>query len=1092
MKINKLKKRAALSILMSMLCLISLAQEKMITGKVTDSSDTPMIGVTVVVSGTTTGTVTDASGNYSIKVPEKSTLKFSFIGFDTKVIEVGNQSVINVTMSEGSSDIDEVVVVGYGTVKKTDLTGSVGTISSDNLVAKGTATMMESLQGEIPGVSITQNSSRAGGGFDIQIRGVQSIKDKDDRTGPLFVVDGIVVSDIQMLNPADIERVDVLKDASSTAIYGSRASEGVVMVTTKSAKGQGEKYRKPTVSYDGYVGMRQVARMPDFMDGMEFMQFRFARYTTLSGRASKDGSVKFKMDPANLQISLLTNYIPETDENDNFMVGKSHWNYYYPDGTGMSKVEQLMADGKYYDWMDLLTQDAMQQNHFFSISGGSNNTNYHFGIGYQQDQGIFLKDNETRYNIKAAIDTKVNDYWSAGVSLNLARTIDDWGSGNAVANAFWSNPYFIPWDENGEYYLQSGISSTLGTSSGAQFSSLINPLIDMENTVYGAQKLHILGNIYLTFSPIKDLTFKTTLSPNIYQGRTHLYETVNTQSRNSKGTDRAEVKSTNMFDWTWDNQVNYVLSRGDHSLNVMGLFSMNKYTKENFNQFGEDFPSNTTFYNMANAGTVIASESAYTEYSLISYAARLNYSFKGRYMITGTIRSDGSSRFAKDYRWGYFPSAAIAWRISEEEFLKADWLNNLKLRLSYGVSGNNNVGNYATATTPSSTGYYAFGSNMSYGYGPNGIVNAAIQWEKTSEVDFGFDFSAFDNRVNLIADIYNKVSDGLLMERSLAIEAGGGATVNDNIGKVSNKGFELSLNTVNIKTKNFRWETTFSFATNKNSIEELYGGTVEKDLGNLWFVGQPVDIFYNYTIGGIVSDQPLTVTLPNSTETKTYDHAYQFYNEYYGLFEGMPYVKDVDNNGVIDDKDKDIIGKGQPDWTGSFSTTLVYKNWDLSATVYTKQNYMVESPFMRQYEAYNDRGRMHINMDYYIPANTPVLNSDGTVSKQEQTHYGTHPYPNDKINNGGTGDYWGTTGIDGTYYFVDASFIKVKNISLGYNFSKKLLEKIGLGQLRLYANILNPFVFTSYKGFDPEWAGSKLSDGGPSTITYQFGINLKF
>ncbi len=1092
MKINKFKKRAVLSILMSMLCLISLAQEKMISGKVTDSSDTPMIGVTVVVSGTTTGTVTDASGNYSLKVPEKSTLKFSFIGFDTKTVEVGNQSVINITMSEGTSDIDEVVVVGYGTVKKTDLTGSVGTISSDNLVAKGTATMMESLQGEIPGVSITQNNSRAGGGFEIQIRGVQSIKDKDDRTGPLFVVDGIVVSDIQMLNPADIERVDVLKDASSTAIYGSRASEGVVMVTTKSAKGQGEKYRKPTVSYDGYVGMRQVARMPDFQNGMEFMQFRFARYTTLSGRASKDGSVKYKMDPANLQISLLTNYLPEVDENDNFMVGKSYWNYYYPDGTGMSKVEQMMADGKGYDWMDLVTQNAMQQNHFFSISGGSNNTNYHFGIGYQQDQGIFLKDNETRYNIKAAIDTKVNDYWSAGVSLNLARTIDDWGSGNAVANAFWSNPYFIPADENGEYYLQSGISSTLGTSTGAQFSSLINPLIDMDNTTYGAQKLHILGNIYLTFSPIKDLTFKTTLSPNIYQGRTHLYETVNTQSRNSKGTDRAEVKTTNMFDWTWDNQVNYALSRGDHSLNVMGLFSMNKYTKENFNQFGEDFPSNTTFYNMANAGTVIASESAYTEYSLISYAARLNYSFKGRYMITGTIRSDGSSRFAKDYRWGYFPSAAIAWRISEEEFLKADWLTNLKLRLSYGVSGNNNVGNYATATTPSSTAYYAFGSNMGYGYGPNGIVNAAIQWEKTSEVDFGFDFSAFDNRINLIADVYNKVSDGLLMERSLAIEAGGGATVNDNIGKVSNKGFELSLNTVNVKTKNFRWETTFSFATNKNSIEELYGGTVEKDLGNLWFVGQPVDIFYNYTIGGIVSDQPLTVTLPNSTETKSYEHAYQFYNEYYGLYEGMPYVKDWDNNGVIDDKDKTIVGKGQPDWTGSFSTSVAYKNWDLSATVYTKQNYMVESPFMRQYEAYNDRGRLHINMDYYIPANTPVLLADGTVSKQEQTKYGTHPYPNDKQNNGGTGDYWGASGVDGTYYFVDASFVKVKNISLGYTFSKNLLEKIGVSQLRLYANILNPFVFTSYKGFDPEWAGSKLSDGGPSTITYQFGINLKF
>ncbi len=1092
MKINKFTKRLILASFMSLFCFVSYAQERIVSGQVTDSDKSPMLGVTVVVDGTTIGTVTDVNGNYSIKVPEKSSLKFSFIGFASQTIDVGNKSSINVTMSEGSADIDEVVIVGYGTVKKTDLTGSVGTISSDNLVSKGTSTMMESLQGEIPGVSITQNSSRAGGGFEIQIRGVQSIKDKEDRTGPLFVVDGIVVSDIQMLNPADIERVDVLKDASSTAIYGSRASEGVVMVTTKSAKGQGTKYMKPTVSYDGYVGMRQVARKPDFMDGMEFMKYRFARYTTRNGRASKDGSVKYKIDPANLQITLLTNYLPEQEEDGTFKVGKSHWNYYYPDGTGMSKVEQMMADGQGYDWMDLVTQNALQQNHFFSISGASNNTSYHFGVGYQQDQGIFLKDNENRFNIKAAIDTKINDYWDAGISLNLARTTDEWGSGNAVRNAFWSNPYFIPWDENGEYYLQSGVTNTLGTSSGAQFSSLINPLIDMENTIYGAKKLHILGNVYLSFSPIKNLTFKTMLSPNIYQGRTHLYETTLTESRNSKGTDRAEVKSTNMFDWTWDNQVNYTVSSGNHSLNAMGLFSMNKYTKEYFNQYGEDFPSNTTYYNMKNAGEVIAPESGYTEYSLISYAARLNYSFMGKYMITGTIRSDGSSRFAEGYRWGYFPSAAIAWRISEESFLRTDWLNNLKLRLSYGVSGNNNVGNYATATNPSSTNYYAFADEMAYGYGPNGIVNAAIQWEKTSEVDFGFDFSAFDNRVNLVADIYNKVSDGLLMERSLAIEAGGGATVLDNIGKVSNKGFEISLNTVNVKSKNWRWETTFSFATNKNAIEELYGGSVQQDLGNLWFVGHPVDIFYNYQMGGIVGDQPITVTLPNSTETKSYDHAYEYYLEYYGLFEGMPYIKDLDNNGVIDDKDKTFVGKGQPDWTGSFSTTLTYKNWDLSATVYSKQNYMVESPFMRQYGAYNDRGRMHINMDYYVPAGTPILLDDGTVGKQETSHYGTHPYPNDQINNGGTGDYYGTTGIDGTYYYVDASFIKVKNISLGYTLPKKVLSTIGISHLRLYANVVNPLVFTQYKGFDPEWAGSELKDGGPSTITYQFGVNLKF
>ncbi|MBN1925518.1 MAG: TonB-dependent receptor [Prolixibacteraceae bacterium] len=1092
MKINKAAKQVAMAIIMSLLCLVSLAQEKAITGKVIDPSGDPMIGVSVVVLGTTTGTVTDIDGNYSLSVPANSTLQFSFIGFITQTIEVKNQTVINVTMTEQATDIDEVVVVGYGTIKKTDLTGSVSSLGTDEIVSKGTPSLMESLQGQVAGVTITQNSSRAGGGFDIQIRGVQSIRDRDDRTGPLFVVDGIVVSDIQMLNPMDIERIDILKDASSTAIYGSRASEGVVIVTTKSAKGVGEKFKKPTVSYDGYVGLRQVARMPDFMNGIEHMKFRFARYTTRQGRASADGSVNYQMTDANLQICLLSNYLPEKDADGNYMVGPDYWDYYYPDGTGMSKVEQMMADGEYWDWPSLVTQDAIQQNHFVSVSGATENTSYHFGFGYQQDEGIFLKDNEERFNIKAAIDTKISDSFSAGVSLNLARTVSDWGSDNAVDNAFWCNPYFIPWDEGGNLYLQSGVTSTLGTTTGAQFSSLINPLVDMENTVYGSQRLHILGNIYLAYSPIKSLTFKSTLSPNIYQGRTHLYESILTQSRNSAQTDRAEVEAANVFDWTWDNQVNYVKTIGDHSLNAMGLFSMNKYTREDFDQYGEDFPSNTTYYNMGTAGTVIGSESSYTEYSLVSYAARLNYSFKGKYMATATIRADGSSRFAKDTRWGMFPSAAIAWRASEEDFLKSDWLDNLKLRLSYGVSGNNDVGNYATATMPSSTAYYAFGGSMAYGYGPNGIVNAAIQWEKTTEVDFGIDFSAFDNRVNIVADVYNKISDGLLMERSLAIEAGGGATVNDNIGKVSNKGVEVSLNTVNVKTKDLRWETTFSVAINKNAIEELYGGTVEQDLGNNWFVGQPVDIFYNYTLGGIVDDRPLTVTLPNSTEQKTYEHAYEFYREYYGLFHGMPYIEDFNNNGTIDDEDRSIIGKAEPDWTGSFSTSLIYKNWDLSASVYAKIGYMVSSPFLRKYEAYNDRGRLHINMDYYIPAGAPILLDDGTVGVQEETHYGTHPYPNDQIENGGTGTYYGTSGNSGVYYLTDASFVKVKNISLGYTLPAKALGKVGISHLRLYANILNPFVFTEYKGFDPEWAGSDLSDGGPSTITYQFGVNLKF
>lgn len=1098
-------KRSVALLALTMTCITAFAQ-KTVTGTVVNESGEAMIGVSVRIKGSTAGTITDANGKFSIpNVKDDAVIITTYVGFAGQELPVGTKSVFYITMKEDTRALDEVVVVGYGTQKKRDLTGSIGSVTPKAITMKGSSTMLESLQGQVPGVSITQNNSRAGGGFDIQVRGIQTISSKKE---PLYVVDGIVVSDIQFLNPADIERVDVLKDASSSAIYGSRASGGVVIVTTKSAKTQGAMFAKPTISYDAYVGSRQIAHMPDFMDGMDFMQYRFARYTTRKGRVSKDGSVIYEITPANLRTSLLLNYTPVADANGILKVGSKYWNEYYPDGTGMSNIEKLMANGDGYNWRDLVTQDATQQNHFLSVSGAAGGTSYHFGMGYQQDEGVFLKDNEERYNLKAAIESKISNRWTAGISLNLARTIDEWGSDDAVKNAFLMNPYCVPYDADGKYYLQSGIASVLGTTNSDQFTSTINPLIDMDNTVKGAKKLHVLGNVYLQFSPFKNLYLKSTLSPNIYQGRTHYYATVNTAARNTLKSDRAEVEFTNMFDYTWDNQMNYSVDFGEHSISLMGLFSMNKYSKEDFNQYAEKFPFNTTYYNMKNAATVIASESGYTENSLISYAARVNYSYKDKYMITGTIRADGSSRFAKTNRWGSFPSAAVAWRASEEEFLKRDWLDNLKFRFSYGVTGNNEVGSdYATVTSPSATAYYAFGTSMAYGFGPNGIVNKNLRWEKTSEIDLGVDMSVLKNRVNLTADIYDKTSKDLLLKRKLAIEAGGGATVYDNIGSVGNKGLEISLNTVNVKTKYLRWETTFSFAANKNEIKELYGGTVKEDVENAWFVGEPVNVFYNYTLDGIVNDKPLNITLPkdvsgflsngNTIDGKKgdkvlFDHAYEYYCKVYGLYEGMPIIKDLDHNGVIDDNDKSIIGEALPDWTGSFSTTLTYKNWDLSATVYTKQGYMVSSPFLRQYQSYKDRGMIHINMDYYIPAGTPVLLADGTMGIQEKTHYGSYPYPNNTQLNSGIGAYYGNSSTAGVNYLVDASYVKVKNIVLGYTLPRTTSRKIGINDLRIYANILNPFVFTKYKGFDPEWASASLSEGGPSTITYQVGVNLKF
>lgn len=1107
MKINNPGRKTVALLAFSLFCSLSFAQ-KTVSGRVTDSNGEPLAGVSVLVKGTRAGGVTDAAGLYTLNnVQNSDRLVARFLGYVEQETEVGTRTVIDFILKEDEKTLDEVVVIGYGTQRKSDLTGSIGSVTPKTITLKGTSTMMESLQGTVPGVSITQTSSRAGGNYDIQIRGIQSI---NLIAKPLYVVDGIVVDDIQFLNPADIERVDVLKDASSAAIYGSRASQGVVMVTTKTARTQGSREAKPTITYDGYYGFRQAAHLPDFMDGLEFMQYRFFRYTSRLGRASKDGSVAYQMTPANLQITLLTNYVPDKDADGNYVVGSQYWDYYKDKDPGYvpSKVEELMARGESYDWMDMVTREAVQQNHFVSVSGASGSTNYHFGMGYQQDQGIYLKDDENRFNLKAAVDTKISDQWTAGISLNLARKTNEFGSNTGVANAFWMNPYFIPRDENGNLNYQPGIASVLNSSTGAQFSSVVNPLLDMENTLNGGKYLNALGNVYLQFSPVKHLSLKTTLSPSLVEGRTYNYVGVETSDRQSPGTDYASVASSTRFDYTWDNQISYRLDKGDHHLDAMGLYSISKFTYERFAQSGEDFPNNTTYYNMGNAATLLASQSQYLESMLMSYAARLNYSYKGKYMFTGTVRWDGSSKFAKGNRWGSFPSAAVAWRASEEEFLKTDWLNNLKLRLSYGLSGNNAIGDFEISTAPSSRAYYAWGPNLAYGYGPSGIINEKLRWERTREWNLGTDFSVLNNRINLTLDVYDKLSLDLLMPRKLAIEAGGGATVTDNIGKVRNRGVELLLNTVNVQTNDFRFETTIGFALNKNKIEYLYGDGITEDIGNGWFVGHPVRVIYNYELGGIVDDRPLTVTLPKDVadfmsgsvstngvkgETVTFDHAYEFYYKTYGWYEGQPIVKDKDWNGVIDANDKEILGSRLPDWTGSLTLALQYKNWDLSATAYTKQGFMVSSPFLQQYQGYNDRGRQHINMDFYIPKNTPILLPDGTVGVQTETYYGTFPFPTDALSNGGVGEYFGTTGgSGGLNYQVDPSFVKVKNIVLGYTMPRRLLEPLGITSLRLYGNVLNPFVFTKYKGFDPEWADASLAQGGPSTITYQLGVNLKF
>ena len=1097
----KLKSISQMVLLLLFCFIAGTVSAQTVNGNVVDETGEAVIGATVIEKGTQNATVTDFDGNFTIKMSKGNVLTISYIGMQSQDVNVAGKNNIKVTLKEDNTTLQDVVVVGYGTMKKSDLTGSVGSVNTEQLNAKGAPSVLGNLQGSNPGVNITQTSGRAGDSYNIEIRGKSSINSK---TTPLYVVDGVMCDDINFLNPQDIERIDVLKDASSTAIYGSRATAGVVMVTTKGGLSV-KKEQKPTISYDGYYGWSKVVRMPDFQDGESFYRYRFLKFLTYAGN-NATATNEMSSHPV-YQIG-------------GTVLGQCLLREYADSGDYLMK--KMKANGETYDWPGLVTQNGSQQNHFVSVNGGSESVNYHFGVGYNGEKGIYKGDKSDRINFKGSVDARINKVVSAGFNMNAARSIREYANDDMIKFAYRSNPYFIPYDENGKLWQIPGGQQALGTASGSQyqFSSQQNPLLVMQNTNKQRESWRLLGNIYLKFDIIKGLDFKTTFSPNYSYYRQGYFEGyVNPETGEFYDTD-VKNNSANQtvqrgFTWTWDNIINYnTRIAEDHSLGFMALFSQQAGNTETTYLEGTNVLENTDWWNMGTAkdndGNLGLSSSSYTRYSessMTSWALRANYGFKDRYLLTATVRWDGSSKFAKGNRWGCFPSVAAAWRISEEPFMAktAGWLSNLKLRLSYGVTGNcDGIGNYDTQQTLSDPLSYPFGTAYSIGYTASKIVNKDLKWETSTEYNAGIDFGFLGGRINGSVDVYQKTSKDLLFEVQLPLESGGGKMVT-NIGSVRNTGVEVSLNTVNIQNRDWRWETTLTFAANKNKVREI-NGTGDRVLngssstGNL-FIGSSVNNVFAYEIGGIVSDRDMVVPdneiaravgLTPGTTMKEYDYFYKAY----GLTEGQPWIIDKDGNGTFNDDDRAITSM-DPDWTGSFTSNLSWKNFDFSFSLYAKVGYKVYSNFLGEYWNLGDRGRMRLNGDWYIPAGTLLdcdgVNEDGSYINpvyQTATHYGDMPFPNNGGSNGGVGkqvDYWNNAKC-----VTNASFLKVKNITLGYTFDKNLIRKIGCKHLRLYVTVTNPFVITKYKGFDPEWANTELKNDGPSTVNYQIGASIKF
>lgn len=1024
-------------------------ENRIIKGKVIDEKGETLIGVSILVKGTTIGTVTDFDGNFSLEVPQNGTLVISYVGYKSQEIKVSGRTDFAITLASDNKLLDEVVVVGYGVVKKSDLTGSVGSVKSETIAAKGSTSVMESLQGQVAGVNISQSSSRAGDGFKIQIRGKSSLNEAE----PLYVIDGVVCDNMDFLNPMDIEKVDVLKDASSTAIYGSRATNGVVMITTK--KGSSDE-SKATVSYDGYYGVKTVANMPDFMDGDSFLKWRFWRYLESSMDAST-GQTTWTMTDANYE---------------NF------W------GGGSPVIKNMYQNKNYTNWTDLVTRTGSQQNHFVNITGNAKNISYRVGLGYQDEQGV-LYDGYNRWNLKGAVDHKISDKVSAGFSTNMATSLKESGSNYSVLSGFRMTPtmpaFYWEGENAGQLIEQPGKDAAIYPNGGGPTSN-INPLVDRENSKDNTRAYDIMANLYLQYSPIKELILKTTFSPMYSKTERGTFYNGHTQYRSGKS-NMAEKYNDGVFSYTWDTQANYIKTFGDHSINVLALFSVYDQRKEGDYMGVVDMPFDVDWHNLG-SGTVQNQSSYYERMTMLSYVARLNYSYKGKYMATVSSRWDGSSKFQKENRWGMFPSAALAWRISEENFMEStrNWLSNLKLRASFGVTGNNaGVGPYDTQALANIKYYYNYGGTVANGFGYT-MINPDLTWEKTVEFNLGLDFGLFNNRINGTIDLYNKNSRDLLMEMQTPFELGSytGAIIS-NVGKVNNKGIEIQLNTLNVQTKDWNWETSFSFARNINTIKELNGGT-EDLVGNKWFIGQPIDVVYGYKYMGICTREEAQA-FANDPNMKT-----KFY-------EGEMKIYDKDGNGEINADDKMILGHCAPTWTGSFVSNLTYKNWDFSFNVYVSQGGTVYSPFMGEFTDYSQRGMNRIKMDFYVPEGAPTLAEDGSITTQQTTHYGEYPFPTNGTNGKGGGSFWMSgENEDRAQNFVDNSYVKIKNITLGYTFPKSWLQKLHISNLRIFANILNPLTFTSYKGFDPEWADAEVGDGtgGVSSRSWQFGINLKF
>lgn len=977
-----------------LLPLVSYSQQITIKGRVTESGNEALPGVSVLVKGTHIGTTTDIKGNFSINVPDKnSILVFSFIGYAT-LERKSDTNPLLVNMSSDNVQLNDVVVVGYGTQQKKDLTGAIQSLKSTDLLKAMNTDVTESLNGHVAGVLVTKSSNRPGSDMSVEIRGLNSINSSNE---PLYVIDGVPsYSGLKYISSSDIESIDVLKDASSCAIYGSRGANGVVIITTKGAT----KTKGFSIGYNGSEGIKVPTRIPDMIgnegNGMEYVNYRIALWKKKYGDSSLSRS------------DFLT-----------------------------SAEKKRIKYGQYYDWLRELSHNSFVSTHNINSSGSTENSSYTMGLGYLNDGGLVGNENFTRITANIGLEHRISDKVKTGLTVYLSKNNSDLGSNNALLNAYFIPPIESPWDEDGNLIFNCQPTS-----------SKINPLVQIQNDINQSEAYYMNASSFIEISPIKDLKLKSQISYQFDTNVTGEYVGMYTQENAGVNPAYATRNEDRNANWVWDNTVSYKKKLdGNNRIDLTGLFSMQKDEHLGSSMTGTDLPYESDWHAIETASEITNVSSYYWESAMVSYMFRANYTLMDRYMITATGRYDGTSRLAMGKQWGFMPSLAFAWQMKEEGFLRdLENIDNLKVRLSYGKTGNNNL-NYDISVSKLALSKYLFDDSGTNGFGTNSSKgNSNLEWEMTSEYNMGLDFGFFKNRISGTVDIYHRVTDGLIFNRSIST-VNGYSSIYQNIGTTQNRGIELTLNTVNVNAKDFTWKSTLTFSLNRNKIIDLYGDKTD-DLGNRWFIGKPINVIYDYKQIGI-------------WQADEADEA-----AVYGQTPGQIHVEDKNGDNKIDANDMQIVGVASPDWTAGFNTTFIYKNLDLNVDIYARIGGLYSDNFTYMFTAWDNEHWNKLDVNYWTAEN-------------KSNHYpevGSQSYYTQVLSQ------------------TSGTFVKVRNITLGYNMDKnKVLERLGVKSLRVSSTVQNPFTLTNYLGADPEIIGENVySQLSLYPMTFTFGLKLIF